>query len=182
MADQVVAVDQVFQARVDGAENLWQVDALDHVQQIGIGCQLLEIEAAVQRSVEQGDGAVGGVHRAEDVEVRRQGEALAGAGQRHGDFVRRARAFILLQKRDGFPEHLGDVGAVDLVDDKDVGQPRFGRAGALRDALQHAVFRGEVESGVALTRLGAQPLDELLVAAGLMKGDEFDTTFFDQRS
>ena len=115
------------------------------------------------------------------MEVRGQGEAVVGIGQRHGDFVRRALALALLQKRDEFPEYLGDVGAVDLVDDEDVSLPFAGFAGALRDALQYAVGRDEAKAGAAFVRLGAQALDEFLIAVGLMKGDEFDTAFFDQR-
>ena len=113
------------------------------------------------------------------MEVRRQGEGFAGIGQGDGGFVLRALAFVFLQQGDEFPEHLGNVGAVDLVDDEDVGQTTFGFAGAFRDALQHAALRDEAEAR-SLARLGAQALDELLVAVRLMEGDELDPAFFDE--
>ena len=179
MADQMVAVEQPFESAVDGAEHGGQVDAVHRSQDVGIGRQLLEIEAAAQGGVEQRDGPVGGVHRAEYVEIAGQGEPLAGMRQSHADFVLGAFALVLLQKRDELSENLGNVGAVDLVDNEDMRQGLAARA--LRDTFENAIFRNEPETGRSTARCRTQSLDEFLVPVGLMKRHEFDAAFFDKR-
>lgn len=58
MADQVVAVDEPFQARIHGPEYLGQIDArrlLGLLQDFRVRSQLLEFEPAAQRRVENCD-------------------------------------------------------------------------------------------------------------------------------
>ena len=77
------------------------------------------------------------------------------------------------------PQHLGDICAVDLVDDEDVGLAPIG-SGAPSDTHEHTIGRFEPESGaglsIAFARHWAQTFDEFLVAVGLVEGDELDPT------
>src|SRR6478735_927673 len=79
-----------------------------------------EVEAPAQGCVDERDGAVGGVHRADEVEVGRQLEALVGAVAR----LDRVRA--VLEQEEQLTEDARQVRPVDLVDDHDVRRQRVG--------------------------------------------------------
>ena len=75
--------------------------------------ELDEVEPAAQREVHEGDGAVRGVHGADDVEVGRQGEGLVGVLEAH-------LLVPVLQKEIELAEDLGEVATVDLGNDEEV--------------------------------------------------------------
>ena len=80
------------------------------------------------------DGAVGGVERAEDVEVGWDAEFLLGVGEGDGEFVGLSEAFVVFDEGNEFAEDFGDVGAVDFVDDEEEfwgGVSFIGRSGFL---------------------------------------------------
>src|SRR6476469_4267711 len=79
-----------------------------------------EVEAASQRGVDERDGPVGGVHGADEVEVRRQLEPLV------GPVARLDRVRAVLEEEEQLAEDPRQVGAVDLVDDHDVRCERVG--------------------------------------------------------
>src|SRR5690606_37301588 len=90
--------------------------ALDRVEKRP---DLDEGEAAPDGEIHARDGAVGGVARREDVELRiereRLGEALWYVGQADLSIP-----LARLEEDDRLAEHAAEVGAVDLVDHEDV--------------------------------------------------------------
>ena len=88
--------------------------AVSHAARMpGVGRHFEEGEAPPQRLIDQGHRAVGGVHRAEQVQVRRQPERAARVRQRHC-------LVAVLQQVEQLAEDARQVAAVDLVDDQDV--------------------------------------------------------------
>ena len=83
---------------------------------LGARVQRDEGEAAAHRGVDQGDRAVGGVHRADDEEVLRQRERPSSSEE----YIRSIDLVAVLQQEVQLAEDLRQVGAVDLVDDQDV--------------------------------------------------------------
>ena len=80
------------------------------------GIQFDEREPAAHGCVDPGDRPVGGVHRADQEQVLRERELLVrGVLQADG-------LVAVLQQEVQLAEHLGQVRAVDLVDDQDVGR------------------------------------------------------------
>ena len=78
--------------------------------------ELDEIEAAPQRKIDQRYRTVGGVHRPDDVQVVRQREfVFISLLVLEADFL-----IAVLQQEVEFPEYLGEVAPVDLVDDEEV--------------------------------------------------------------
>src|SRR5690606_1359675 len=70
VADAVLAVDEILDPVVERLKHLAQRDTIDILRQKRrVRSDLAEHEAPPQRGVEQCDRAVGGVHRADDVEV-----------------------------------------------------------------------------------------------------------------
>ena len=131
VADGVFAVEEEFDAVVDGLEHLFQVDSVGFQvgKQVRFRHHFDEVEAAAQGGVKQGDGAVGGVHGAQDVDVGRHAEFVAGVRKDGFCGFRGTQAFGWLNQGDQFAENLGNVAAVDFVDDKDKGE--FGDHGRL---------------------------------------------------
>ena len=74
-----------------------------------------EAEAASKRGVDQRNRLIGRIHRPNEVEVWRERERLPGV--REFDLVR--RSFVRFEQSDDFPEDLGEIAAVDFVDDED---------------------------------------------------------------
>lgn len=66
---------------------------------------------AAQGKIYEGDGTVGGVHRAEETNIAGDAEGLSA---REGDFP-----VTVFQQHHQFPKHTGEVGAVDFVNDQD---------------------------------------------------------------
>ena len=123
-----------------------------------------EVEAPAQGGVDEGDGAVGGVHRADEVEVRRQLEALVGAVGR----LDRVRA--VLEQEEELAEDARQVGAVDLVDDHDVRRQRVG-LGRLGEQRQRALAQ-LVDHLALVVDLRPEALEEVLVAAARVELDD----------
>ena len=137
-----------------------------------------EGEPPAQREVHQCDGAVGRVHRPDHVQVVRHRE--------RGLFrflIHQLRgSFSILQQEVEFAEHLGEVPAVDLVDDQEVlpvrivlrllGDPHERSVLELESRLPVSEQRRAVTPHEILVRIGRMKLDELaaLVAAGEMPG------------
>ena len=73
-----------------------------------------EMKAAAQGEVNQGDGAISGVHRADQVDVGRNAETLTGIGQRHVPLA-------IFQEQHQLAKDARDVATIDLVNDKNMG-------------------------------------------------------------
>ena len=127
--------------------------------------QRLEGETPAQRVVDQGQRPVGGVHHAEDVDVRGDVESLVGIGE--GDGVVLA-PLVVLDEHEEFAEDARQVAPVDLVDDEDVAGVRLGPR-AFAEAVEDAVLEGE-----AAAVGGAEALDEVFVGVGLVELDHLD--------
>ncbi len=167
VAEAVVAVEEELDAGVDGFEDgddevdevLLAVEDLggeggvevvaDHC---GVRGKLGEVKAAAQGGVHERDGAVGGVHGAQDVEVRGDGEALFGVWEAHDELVRCGESLGRLQEGDQLAEDFADVAAVDLVDDEDVvggvleAEGDLGALGTADEVIleeRYALFDGE---------------------------------------
>jgi hypothetical protein len=150
VADLVVGVEEVGDAGVEFLEEGGEGDAGEGGGEVAleegvIGEHLEEGKASAEGEVELGDGAVGGVEGAEDVEVGGYGEGLLGVGESDGEGVGLAEAFVVFDEGDEFAEDLGDVGAVDFVDDEEefgglgfVGGGFVGEAGVGGDLFEDA--------------------------------------------
>ena len=124
--------------------------------------QLHEAEAPAQRGVQQRDGAVGGVHGADEIHVVRHAERLAGEGQQD-----RPAALVALQHGEQLAEDARDVPAVDLVHDQEEAAVGFFR-GVVAQALEDAVPALERQLAVCLEWPVA--LQEIFVAIGRVEG------------
>ena len=121
--------------------------------------KLHEVESAAQRQVYQCDGAVGGIHRADEVQVVGQREGLGGVLKAH-------LLVAVFEQEVELAEHLGEVAPVDLVDDQEVPlvrlRPRlFGRG------EQRSV--SELETRLPVPQHGTEALHEVLVGIGGME-------------
>ena len=135
--------------------------ATQHVPQgLLAGVHAHEHEPPAHGHVEQGDRPVGGVHGADDEQVVRQAEPVAVAVQQLDLGV------AVIQEEVQLAEHLGDVGAIDLVDDEHV---RLGRriARLLGDPAQRAGHHAQ--PGPARIVRRPEALDEILVGVGGME-------------
>jgi hypothetical protein len=118
-------------------------------------------EATPQREVDLFDRLVDEVHRPDH-------EQVLGQAQRHRLAVFVARREVddlvpILEKREALAEHPTEVGAVDLVEDQDVGQTHFGLR--VFDLLHE--LRQVPRAVLGRTALGdVQPANEVLVAVG----------------
>ena len=82
VSEDVVPVEQRLDPRVHRLQERLEVDSPEVFgKEPGPRHHLAEREAPPQRRVHEGDRAVGRVHRPDDEEVRRDGEALAAVGQ-----------------------------------------------------------------------------------------------------
>jgi hypothetical protein len=92
VADLVVAVAQGAHALVQAREQRAQVNARDHLwlDHFRLRHHLDEGEAPPERQIEERNGAVGRVQRAEQVQVRRHAEARPRIGQSHHQLIRLA--------------------------------------------------------------------------------------------
>ena len=123
------------------------------------GRELDEVEAAPERRVDKRNRAVGGVHRADHEQVRRQGELLLGP-------ILQAHALLpVLEQEQELPEDLRDVAAVDLVDDQDVRTRRIGRR-VSSDLAQRTVGAVIAHPVCTVVLDGTEAADEVLVAVG----------------
>src|SRR5690606_25712357 len=160
VADAVLAVDEIFDPVVELLKHLAQRDAVDILRQKRrVRSDLAEYEAPPQRGVEQCDRAVGGVHRADDVEVTGHAELAFRVRQTHCQRIGHAEALVRLQQRDQLAEDFGDIGAVDLVDDEDVLQDLAVRL-AFVAAVDVALDGREIEPVLRqlVNRIEAEPL------------------------
>jgi hypothetical protein len=106
---------------------------------------------------------VDGVHRPQDVDVRRNRERLLALGQRDGH-----PALVGLQQCDQLTEDLAQVGPIDLVDEYQIGALGM-RLGRPADPLQDPV--GQLQVDRATVGIGRfEPLDEILVGIRRVEG------------
>ena len=98
---------------------------------------LLEYEPSPQRGIQQGDGSVCGIHRPQDVQIRRYAKIRLRAGQRHPCLVVLTDPLGVFDQGDQFTEDSGNVAAIDFIDHKHVAPVRV-RRGALRDTPEYA--------------------------------------------
>src|SRR6478736_4662518 len=115
-------------------------------------------------AVDERDGAVGGVHRADEVEVGRQLEALV------GPVARLDRVRAVLEQEEELTEDAREVRAVDLVDDHDVRCQRI-RLGRLREEGERALAQ-LVDHLALVVDLRPEALEEVLVAAARVELDD----------
>jgi hypothetical protein len=101
VADAVIAVDQIFEPLVDGVKHQVKLEPrhLSH-QLCGVGLQLGELETAAQGCIEQGDRAIGRVHRAQYMQVAGNTEQLLGIGQAYFQRIGLAQALVGLDQGD----------------------------------------------------------------------------------
>src|SRR6478735_3275243 len=123
-----------------------------------------EVEAPAQSRVDERDGAVGGVHRADEVEVGRQLEALV------GPVARLDRVRAVLEQEEELTEDAREVRTVDLVDDHDVRCQRI-RLGRLREESERALAQ-LVDHLALVVDLRPEALEEVLVAAARVELDD----------
>ena len=118
--EHVVAVEQRLDPRVHRLQERLEVDPVEVVgKELGPWHHPAEGEAPPQRRIHQGDRAVGHVHRPDDEEVRRDGDALAAVGKLRLLLVPLPQPLARLEERDELAERLREIRAVDLVDDED---------------------------------------------------------------
>ena len=142
VTDLVVTVQQDADAVVKRGEQHLEVHPGYHLEPFWLWLHLDKCEAAAEGQVQQGDGAVSRIHRAEQVEVGWHAEALLRVGQGDGDFIDLPEPLVVLDQGDEFAKDLGDVGAVDFVEDEQIlggvlpmRPPR--RLGACADTPKH---------------------------------------------
>ena len=97
-----------------------------------------EAEPATQRVVEHGEAAVGRVHHADDVHVRRHGERLVLVEQ-----TKLLSALVGLDEHQQLAEDLRDVAAVDLVDHEEVGLARVILPRLFAESVERPLGEGE---------------------------------------
>ena len=91
---------------------------------------------------------------------------LAGSANGWSEYWSRIFPIAVLQQEVQLPEHLGEIAAVDLVDDQEVQ-----RVGLPSRSLGHVEQRpvSELEAGLPVDERGAEALDEVLVGVRRMK-------------
>ena len=124
------------------------------------------MEPAAHRSIDQRDGPVGGVHRADDLQVGRKAERLGRPVQGLD-----ARVPVFQQVQQQLAEHLGQVRAVDLLDHQHE-RPVLGLESCrlLGDGDQRAAGP-PVGDPPGCGHRGPQPLEEVLVGGGAVELD-----------
>ena len=83
MSDSVLSVAEYLNTLVDNCEQLLYAYALDIgvVEKLGLREHLDEVETTAYSSIQQGDGAVGGIHGSDDINVVGNAERLLGICQ-----------------------------------------------------------------------------------------------------
>ena len=134
---------------------------------IVVRVELDEVEAAAQGEVHHRDGAVGGVHRPDDVQVfgKRKLFALVRVLEVH-------LAVSVLQQEVQLAEHLGEIAAVDFVNHEEVLGIRLLEC-VVSGAKQRPVT--QLESRLPVYEGGAEALHEVLVGVGRVELDERDS-------
>ena len=133
------------------------------------GEQLDEGEPSPHRRVDQRDRPVGGVHRADDEQVRRQREVLS------PEYVQADRLVAVLQQEVQLAEDLRQVGPVDLVDDQDVRDvPVLLAGGWSASSRSGPAVQPEARASRRRRPAGPEALEEVLVGVRRVELDEFD--------
>src|ERR1700761_9167574 len=122
MADRVILVEKVGNAPVEHLKELAGVDR-GSLRSWGEQCWLRrdfdEFEATAQGEIDQRDVAIGGVHRADKVQVWRHENPRLLFGPRklalEPDREFGAKPLVWLDRRDQRPEDTADVAPIDLV-------------------------------------------------------------------
>ena len=117
-----------------------------------VGMELHEVEPPPQSQIHQRDGAVGGVHRADNVEIRRQRKLAA--------VLKLDLLIPILQQEVQLAEHFGEVAAIDFVYDEKVA-----RAGVFRSPLRREHERPipKREPGTPADQRGTKAPNEILI-------------------
>ena len=165
VADFVVGVtDLVIESLEDGQQLFdFEVGVLVVVaQDVGVGGEADEGEAAAEGVVDQGDGAIGRIHRANEANIFGDFETPA-AGE--GD------AFLaVFEQVHQFAEDAGQVGAVDFIDDEDAEAVAVGRFLA---EFEEAAGDEGVGKTAVFARLRPNPLNKIFIGVGRVELDEF---------
>ena len=126
------------------------------------GAQFHEGKAAAQRVVEHREAAVRRVHHADDVDVCRHAEQLVGVEEL--EFV---SALIALDEHEQLTKNLGEVTAVDLINDEEVVVLLI-VCGLLTEGVEGSLDQLESLAGRTI------PLDEVLVGVALVELNQHD--------
>ncbi len=126
------------------------------------GTEFHEGEAASQRVVEHREAAVRRVHHADDVDVSGNAEQFAGVEEL--EFV---SSLIALDEHEQLAKDLGEVAAVDLVDDEEI-CVLLVIGGLLAEGVEDTLDKLKSRAR------GPVPLDEVLVGVALVELDQHD--------
>ena len=127
MTKAMVAVQQHLDSLVQRAQQAAYVYLVllfldDHaIKQLGPGRHLFKHKAATQCDIESGQGAVGGVHGADKVEVVRYAKGALGVRQSGGQRLTFPSPLAGFYQGDQLTEDARNVAPVDLVDDQHIG-------------------------------------------------------------
>ena len=116
MANEVVAVEQVFDSLVHHFQQRTQLNSVNLPHKGVLRQHFLKRKPPSQGNVEEGDATVGGVHGADDVQIGRHTESILRVGKREPKFVGGTKAFTGFEQRNQIAEYFRHVGPVYLVD------------------------------------------------------------------
>lgn len=116
----MVPIQQHLDALVHHPQQLADVQPghLNIVKQLGLRRHLAEYKAPAQGNIQPGQGAVGGVHSADQIEVTGHTEGLFGVRQHNGQCFVRPCALGRLNQRNQLAKNSRNIAPVDFIDDQ----------------------------------------------------------------